>query len=315
MMRVVVALGGNALGQTPHAQETAAREAANVIADLVQGGNEVLITHGNGPQVGMIALAFERANDEAVPDLPLPEATAMSAGYIGYHLQKALFEVFAARGIDKEVCALTNMVVVDANDPAFSEPTKPIGAFYGAQEAKRMELERGQRFCEDAGRGFRRVVASPAPQRVIGTRGLSRLLESGFLVIACGGGGVPITKDADARFSGAAAVVDKDLAAALLAKDLHADLLLILTAVDRVCVFYGTPSERALEHLSPQTARAYCEAGHFAPGSMLPKVQAAIAFAESGERRRAVIASLSNATAALLGRAGTVIENAPAPIP
>lgn len=309
--RLVVALGGNALGNTPGEQQKAVTRVAKTVVDLIEGGAEVVLTHGNGPQVGMIHLAFDRASgtDKNIPFMPLAESTAMSEGYIGYHLQKALCDEFAARGENRVAVSLVTQVEVDENDPAFRDPQKPIGAFYSAEEAARFRAEHpNATLREDAGRGYRRVVASPMPRHICEIDAVRRLLAAGGTVIACGGGGIPVVRGKDGRLHGADAVIDKDLAAERLAEELDADALLILTAVDRVKLNYGTPGELALEKMTVKEARRYMEEGHFAPGSMLPKVAAAVAFAESGEDRYAVIASPEKASEALTGASGTVIE-------
>lgn len=308
---LVVALGGNALGATPEEQQKAVTRVAKTVADLIAGGAEVVLTHGNGPQVGMIHLAFDRAcgMDEKIPAMPLAESTAMSEGYIGYHLQKALHNEFAARQMGRTAVTLVTQVEVEKTDPAFQNPQKPIGAFYSAGEAVRFRAEHpGAVLREDAGRGYRRVVASPKPRHIAEIDAIRRLLAAGVTVIACGGGGVPVIRGADGCFRGVDAVIDKDLAAERLAEELGADALFILTAVDRVKLNFGTPEETALDRMSAEEARRYIAERHFAPGSMLPKVEAAVAFAESGKGRCAVIASLEKAAEALSGASGTRIE-------
>lgn len=309
--RLVVALGGNALGNTPEEQQQAVIRVAKTVAELIKGGAEVVLTHGNGPQVGMIHLAFDRASgtDKKIPRMPLAESTAMSEGYIGYHLQKALCDEFAVRGEERVAVSLVTQVEVDRNDPAFLDPTKPIGAFYSAEEAVRFREEHpGATLREDAGRGYRRVVASPKPRHICEINAIRQLLAAGVTVIACGGGGVPVIREKSGRLAGVDAVIDKDLAAERLAEELGADALFILTAVDRVKLNYGTPEELALGKMTVKEAHRYMEEGHFAPGSMLPKVEAAVAFAESGKDRYAVIASLEKASEALSGTSGTVVR-------
>lgn len=308
--RLVVALGGNALGNTPAEQQAALTRVAVTVLDLMENGTEVVLTHGNGPQVGMIHLAFEVAsgNQAKIPSMPLAEATAMSEGYIGYHLQKALCDEFAKRHTGGTAVSLITQVEVDKNDPAFRNPQKPIGAFYSAAEAARFREEHPDAVMkEDAGRGYRRVVASPKPRHITEIAAIRRLLAAGVTVIACGGGGVPVIREEDGRLRGVDAVIDKDLSAERLAEELDANALFILTAVDRVKLNYGTPEETAIGRMTPAKARRYIDEGHFAPGSMLPKVEAAIAFAESGKGRRAVIASLEKAPEALSGTSGTII--------
>jgi len=307
-MRIVVALGGNALGNTPQEQEVRVQHAAKALCALVKEGHQLLLVHGNGPQVGQIQLAFDtaRAVDHTRPFMPLAECTAMSQGYIGFHLQKGLRMVLDEAGIRTPVVTLITQVSVSGNDPAFACPTKPIGSFYSEQEAETlMEQNPGWLFREDAGRGWRRVVASPEPDEILERRSIRALLDAGNIVIACGGGGVPV-QQTDHGYHSAAAVIDKDLAALKLALCVDADRLIILTAVEQVAIHYGTPEEQPLSHMRVEEAERYCEEGHFAPGSMLPKVQAAIRFAKAGGT--AVIASLDRAADALSGKSGTVIR-------
>ena len=309
--RLVVALGGNALGNTPKEQREAVTRVAKTVADLIESGAEVVLTHGNGPQVGMIHLAFEVASGkgEKIPPMPLAESTAMSEGYIGYHLQNALLSEFEARRMNRVAVSLITQVEVEENDPAFRDPKKPIGAFYSAEEAARFREEHpGAVLKEDAGRGYRRMVASPKPRHITELVAIRQLLAAGVTVIACGGGGVPVVRGADGKLHGTDAVIDKDLSAERLAEELGGDALFILTAVGRVKLYFGTPKERSVEEMTTGEARRYIAEGHFAPGSMLPKVEAAIAFAESGKERRAVIASLEKAPEALSGASGTIIR-------
>ena len=308
--RIVVALGGNALGKTPEEQQRHIEESAVALIDLISNGWEIIVTHGNGPQVGMTHLAFsEGANkNEHIAPMPLGECTAMTQGYIGYHLQAGLSRELRRRGMPWQVASIVTRVEVAADDPAFRAPSKPIGAFYTREEAKALqEKDPTLQFKEDAGRGYRRMVASPAPRHIVELRSIRNLLDNEFVVIACGGGGIPVIKKAPGDYEGVEAVIDKDLAAEKLAEEIGADTLFILTAVDRVCLHYGTPQQKALSHMSVEEAERYCAQGHFAPGSMLPKVQAAIAFSKSAPWRRAVIASLENAAKALTGESGTVI--------
>lgn len=308
--RIVIALGGNALGNSPEAQRMQIDAAAPSLIDLISRGFEIIVSHGNGPQVGSIQLAFEAgaAQNSRIPAMPLPECTAMSQGYIGFHLQAGLQRELRKRGMPWEVATVITRVEVSPVDPAFTTPTKPIGPFYTKEEAEALQKEHPHAvFREDAGRGFRRMVASPKPQHIVEIGSIRHLLDNEFVVIACGGGGIPVVANGKGDYSGVDAVIDKDLAAERLAEEVRADILFILTAVDRVCLHYGTPEEQRLSHMSVEEARAYCREGHFAPGSMLPKVEAAIAFAESGKNRRAIIASLENAASALDGLSGTVI--------
>ena len=307
--RIVVALGGNALGKTPEEQLALVRETARPIADLVEAEYEVIIGHGNGPQVGMINLAMEFSANRGggTPYMPFPECGAMTQGYIGYHLQQAIREELKARGIDKECVTVVTQVVVDADDPGFEKPTKPVGSFYTREEAEKIAAEKGFTFVEDAGRGYRRVVPSPIPKRIVELRAVEQLVAAGDIVITVGGGGIPVV-ETEHGLEGVAAVIDKDRASALLARDVKADRLIILTAVDRVCVNFNRPDERALEHMSLEECERYIAEGQFAPGSMLPKVQSCMDFVRASEGGTALITSLSRAAEALEGKTGTVIS-------
>lgn len=310
MARIVIALGGNALGDTPAEQQRRIDEAAPSLIDLVKQGHEIIVSHGNGPQVGMIKLGLDTAADlnSKVARFPLPECTALSQGYIGYHLQNGIHRQLRIDGIPKHVATVVTQMEVDPNDPAFKNPTKPIGAFYTEEEAKKqMEINPGMVFKEDAGRGWRQMVASPKPLDIVEKDSVLSLLNSGFIVIACGGGGIPVVKDSDGDYEGVPAVIDKDFASAKLAELCDADYLFILTAVDRVCINFGKPNQEELTEISVERAKALSAEGHFAPGSMLPKVEAAISFAGGKEGRRAVIASLEKAPLALKGESGTLI--------
>ena len=308
MGRIVIALGGNALGKTPKEQILKAKNTAKAVVPLILAGNETIICHGNGPQVGMIKLAFEKgAAAGDTPSMPMAECTAMSQGYIGYHLQQAIDAELVAQGDDTTpVITMLTQVVVDEHDPAFENPTKPIGDFYDEATARRIMAETGDVYKEDAGRGWRRVVASPMPVSIYEHVSLNLLLSGGQVVIAGGGGGIPVVKTRDG-YKGIAAVVDKDFTAEKLAEMVDADILFILTAVDRVAINFGKPNQRELETISPAQAKQYAGEGHFAPGSMLPKVQAAIRFAESKPGRRALIGALEKAQPALEGKSGTAV--------
>lgn len=309
MSKIVVALGGNALGNDAAEQLEKAKEAARAIADLIGDGHEVLVGHGNGPQVGMIKNAFgEGAKQSVTPDMPFAECTAMSQGYIGYHLQSAIEAELNARNITgRPVVSLISRVVVDAADPAFNKPTKPVGGYYDEETARKLMKETGKTYAEDAGRGWRQVVASPKPIDILEKSTIQCLLDNKRVVIACGGGGIPVAHK-DGAYTGVEAVVDKDFAAARMASLVNADVLFILTAVDRVSINYRKADERQLAEMTVAEARHYSGDGHFAPGSMLPKVEAACMFVESGEGRRAIIASLEKAASALRGESGTVIH-------
>ncbi len=306
MKKLVIALGGNALGNTPYEQLKLVQETAKPIVDLIEAGNQVVIAHGNGPQVGMINLAMSTAaNAKAIKsDMPFPECGAMSQGYIGYHLQNSIQNELKARGIAKSVATVVTQVLVDEADPAFQHPSKPIGAFYSKEEAEKIAAEKGYTMVEDAGRGYRQVVPSPKPVDVVEKDMVNTLIDAGHVVITVGGGGIPVI-DKDGRLLGVPAVIDKDFASAKLAELVHADALVILTAVDRVSINWGKPNQQALESMTCAEAEQYCKEGHFAPGSMLPKVQAAMSFAKTGGE--AIIASLENAAAALRGESGTKI--------
>ena len=306
MKKIVIALGGNALGNTPAEQLALVRQTAKPIVDLIEQGNQVVIAHGNGPQVGMINLGMSTAAEAGAikADMPFPECGAMSQGYIGYHLQNSIANELAARGIQKSVGTLVTQVLVDEADPAFQKPSKPVGAFYDKATADKIAAERGYTMVEDAGRGWRQVVPSPKPVDVVEKDMVNTLVDSGYVVITVGGGGIPVVKK-DGRLVGTPAVIDKDFASAKLAELIGADMLVILTAVDRVAINWGKPDQKALAEMTVAEAEKYCSEGHFAPGSMLPKVQAAMSFAKAGGT--AVIASLENAAAALRGESGTRI--------
>lgn len=306
--KIVVALGGNALGNTPEEQLALVKHTAKPIVDLIEAGHEVILAHGNGPQVGMINLAMSTsANSPAkTPDMPFPECGAMSQGYIGFHLQNAIREELLNRGLNTPVATVITQVIVDKNDPAFQKPSKPIGAFYSKEEADKLIAEKGYTMVEDAGRGYRRVVASPKPVDVAEKETVSALVEKGHVVITVGGGGIPVYREGNALM-GIPAVIDKDFASAKIAEILDADYLIILTAVEKVAIHFGKPEEKWLSELSISEANQYVTEGHFAPGSMLPKVQAAVGFAASKKGRKALITSLEKAKEGIEGLTGTVI--------
>ena len=307
--RIVIALGGNALGKNLPEQYLAVQETSKAIADLIEAGNEVIISHGNGPQVGMInnAMAAYSKTEPSHPAItPLSVCVAMSQAYIGYDLQNALKEELLNRGIKKNVATVITQVRVDENDPAFEHPTKPSGQFMTKEEADAAVASSGIQVMEDAGRGYRRVVASPKPAEIIEIDTFKDLLEAGEVVIASGGGGIPVIRQGN-HLKGVGAVIDKDFASCLLAQQLNADFLIILTAVEKVALRFGTPEETWLNDISVEEAKQYMEEGHFAPGSMLPKVQAAVEFAESGEGRTALITLLQKAKDGVNGTTGTRI--------
>ena len=306
--RIVVALGGNALEKkslppTAQSQLTMARETVMYIADIIDQGNEVIIAHGNGPQVGRIVLASE-GSAELTPAMPFDVCGAMSQGYIGYHLQQSMQAELARRGVNKPVVTIVTQVVVDKNDPGFTGPTKPIGPFYSKEEADKLAREKGYIIKEDSGRGYRRVVASPLPVRIKELRAIETLVKSGTVVIACGGGGIPVIEE-NSETNGVAAVIDKDFVSEKLAEELDADMLVILTEVPRVCINFNKPDQKQLGECTVAQMNKYINEGHFAPGSMLPKVKAAVMFAGSKPGRLAIISSLDNAKAAIMGNEGT----------
>ena len=312
MKKLVIALGGNALQAagkpaTAEAQLEVVEQTCEYIADIMEGGEyQVIVAHGNGPQVGRLVLQNEYAA-EITPPMPFDVCGAMSQGMIGYHIQQGLSKVLRHRGKKVPVSTIVTQVVVDKNDPKFQNPSKPIGPFYKEDEAKKIAAERGYVMKEDAGRGWRRVVASPVPKEIIEIDSVRCLLEKNYVVITVGGGGIPVIWNDQGDLEGVAAVIDKDLASEKLAEDLDADVLLILTAVEQVYINYGKPDQKALTELTPEEAEKYMAEGHFAPGSMLPKVEAAVKFARSKPGRRAVITSLDKAVDALEGKTGTVV--------
>ena len=308
MSKVMIALGGNALGNNPKEQLELVRETAKPIADLIEEGHTVVVAHGNGPQVGMINLSFETANqtDSKVPEMPFPECGAMSEGYIGYHLQNAIKNELSGRNIDKSVGTVVTQVVVDENDQAFKNPSKPIGGFYTEEEARILEKEKGYTMVEDSGRGYRRVVPSPKPVDIVEIDIISDMVEKGHVVIAVGGGGIPTLRK-NGHLEGVAAVIDKDLASEKLAEMLGCDILFILTAVEAIALDFGKPTQRELKKMTLKEAYQFMEEGHFAPGSMLPKVMAAVDFVESGNGRQSIITSLEKAKDAIHGETGTRI--------
>lgn len=308
--RIVIALGGNALGKKISEQAEVVKGTAKAVAGLVRAGHQVVISHGNGPQVGMIQkamTALHKQDSEHYELCPLSVCTAMSQGYIGLDLQRALRNELEKCGILKSITTILTQVEVNPNDDAFKNPSKPIGAYVTEAEAEVLRKERGFEFAEDAGRGIRRVVPSPKPQQILELESIRKMVEDGQIVIACGGGGVPVVKEEDGYF-GTEAIIDKDFASEKLAEELNADYLIILTAVEKVAIFYGTPRQKWLEHMSVREAEFYIEDGQFAPGSMLPKVEAVVAFAKSGHGRKALITLLEKAEEGIEGRTGTEIS-------
>lgn len=305
--KIVIALGGNALGNTPEEQLKLVQRTAKYIVELAEC-YDIVVTHGNGPQVGMINMALEVSHDTInTPQVNFPECGAMSQGYIGYHLQQQIQEELIKKNRRKNCVTVLTQVVVDKKDKAFSNPTKPIGSFYTASDAKKMSIERGYVFKEDAGRGYRRVVPSPEPQKIVETKTIKQLLQAKNIVIAGGGGGIPVVYHYN-RLRGVDAVIDKDKTSARIAIDIKADILLILTAVEKVCINYNTANEKPLDYLTVEQARHYMKTGEFKEGSMLPKIEACLTFVEKRRGGQALITSLSKASDALLGKTGTVIS-------
>lgn len=305
-MKVVIALGGNALGQTVEEQKTNARITAKGIVDIIKDGHDVIITHGNGPQVGLINLAFSEAKkaNNKVCEMPFSECGAMSQGYIGYHLQNAIQNELNEAKINKNVTCVITQVLVSLDDEAFKNPTKPIGSFYSKDEAMKLPYP----VKEDAGRGYRRVIASPKPVRIIEVEQINSLVNAGFVVIACGGGGIPVIEE-KGILKGIDAVIDKDYASSKLASEVNADALLILTAVDHVSINFNKENEKALTNVSIEEMEKYNLEGHFYAGSMKPKVEASIDFVKGNNNHLAIITSIDQASKALKGLSGTKIHN------
>ncbi|MBQ6333848.1 MAG: carbamate kinase [Erysipelotrichaceae bacterium] len=307
--RLVIALGGNALGNTPKQQLELVKKTASTIVDLVEEGYDVVVGHGNGPQVGMVNLAFENShnNNGGTPEMPFPECGAMTQGYIGYHLQQSIGRELKLRGINKPVATIVTQVEVDKADKAFENPSKPIGSFYSKEAAEAIVKETGYTFIEDAGRGYRRVVPSPKPVSIVEIETVEKLVSQGCIVITVGGGGIPVVKNDD-YFEGVAAVIDKDRASAKLALDLKADMLVILTAVEKVSLNFNKPEQKDLDEMSLDEAQRYIEEGHFAKGSMLPKVESCIEYVKTTDNGKALITSLEKAKEALRGQTGTIVH-------
>ena len=309
MAKVVVALGGNALGKSPEEQLKLVKNTASSLIGLIDAGNQVVISHGNGPQVGAINLGMNFAAENGkTAAFPFPECGAMSQGYIGYHLQQSLQNELHRRWMNKNVATVVTQIAVDPKDPAFQNPSKPVGDFYTKEQAEQIEKEKGYTFKEDAGRGYRQVVPSPLPQKIMELNSIKTLIEAGDLVIAGGGGGVPVIMTDDG-LEGVPAVIDKDRSSALLADKIDADTLIILTAVDYVFVNYGKPDEKAQKTINVAEAQKYMDEKQFAAGSMLPKIEACLSFVEGHPERKALITSLNGLDDALAGKVGTVISD------
>lgn len=307
MKSIVVALGGNALGNNPAEQLKLVKNTAKSIVDLVSEGYNVVVSHGNGPQVGMINMAFENSSkEEGMCDMPFPECGAMSQGYIGYHLQQAIQDELRARSINRNCATVITQVLVDKKDPAFNNPEKPIGVFYTEDEAKKIEKSKGYTFVEDSGRGYRRVVPSPKPERILEQEIVSNLADDGNIVITVGGGGIPVVKDG-LGYKGVDAVIDKDFASSKLAANIKADILLILTAVDKVYINFNTPNQKGVDSTDTLELQNYIDEGHFAKGSMLPKINACMNFLNENSEGTAIIASLNEGLEAINGDKGTKI--------
>lgn len=306
MSRYVVSLGGNALGNNAEEQKRLLVNVAEPIVALIKQGHEVIIVHGNGPQVGMINLAF--AESKSTPEMPFPECGAMSQGYIGFHLQNAIYNELAKQKIEKRVATIVTQVLVDENDPLFQNPTKPVGAFYSKEEAEIIAKDKGYVMKEDSGRGYRRVVASPLPIDVVEKDMILSLIKDQHVVICAGGGGIPVIAK-NGRLDGIAAVIDKDYASAKVAALVNADYLVILTAVDNAYINYKKPDEKKLEKVSINEIIKYSEEGYFAKGSMYPKVQACLKFLAEKKGKTAIISSLEKAKEAFVEKTGTIIKS------
>ena len=307
--RIVMAIGHKDMGTNLPEQKEAVKRTAKVIADFIQDGWQVAIVHSNAPQVGMIHTAMNEfgKQHDGYSSAPMSVCSAMSQGYIGYHLQNAIGNELASRGMNKDVATVVTQVLVDEADPAFQHPTKPVGAFYDKETADRIAAEKGYTMVEDAGRGYRQVVPSPKPIDVIEKNTVKALVDNGTVVITVGGGGIPVVRK-DGKLYGTPAVIDKDFASAKLAELLDADMLVILTAVEKVAINFGKPDQKGLDTLTPDEARKYIDEKQFAPGSMLPKVQAAMSFAESKPGRVALITLLEKAAEGIEGKTGTRVQ-------
>ena len=306
MSRYVVSLGGNALGNNAEEQKELLKNVAKPIVELIKDGHEAIIVHGNGPQVGMINLAFSDA--KSVPDMPFPECGAMSQGYIGFHIQNAIDNELKAQNIKRNVVTIVTQVLVDKDDPLFKSPNKPVGSFYTEAEANEIANKMGYTMKEDAGRGWRRVVPSPLPIDIIEKESISELVGNGHVVICAGGGGIPIIRHEDGKLEGVAAVIDKDYASAKVAELVNADYLVILTAVNNAYIDFNKPTEKKLENITVKEVQKYMDEGHFAKGSMYPKINACVMFLTKKPGKTAIISSLAAAKEAFLEKTGTIIK-------
>lgn len=309
MSKIVVALGGNALQKngelTAKIQEEVAKETVQKLIPLIKDGHELVIVHGNGPQVGNLVLHEETGNSPSTPAMPLHVSVGMTQGMIGYWIQKALQEELSKNKISKNATTIITQVEVSKEDPAFQNPTKPIGPFYSEDEAQKVAEEKGYTVKEDSGRGWRRVVPSPKPIHILESEAIVDLMKTGAIVVAAGGGGIPVVKSGEDSFEGIDAVIDKDFAAELLAEKINADTLLILTGVDNAMINFGKENQQALGVISVEEAQKYINDKQFGAGSMLPKVQASLKFAQTG--KKAIITSLENAQDAISKNLGTII--------
>ncbi len=308
--KIVIALGGNALQSgrdepTAEAQLKVVKKTSEKIAEICDKGYEIAVVHGNGPQVGRILLASETAKD-VTPVMPFDVCGAMSQGYIGYHLQQCIKYALNKRNKNIPVVTVATQMIVEDDDPAFRNPTKPIGPFYSEEEAKRISAEKNYTMKEDSGRGWRRIAPSPMPKKIVEIHAIRKLWNS-TVVISCGGGGIPVIERPDGLLQGVDAVIDKDFAAELLAEQVGADILLILTEVEKVAINFNKPDQHDISFMNLEQADQYCREGHFAAGSMLPKVKAAMKFVRANPEKRAVITSLDKAVEALEQKTGTTV--------
>lgn len=304
--KIVLALGGNALGYTPDEQKQNVKTVAKTIASLIEQGKKLVITHGNGPQVGLINLAMSTSHlsNEKTPEMPFAECGAMSQGYIGFHLQNAIKVQLEKKGIHKPVISVLTQTLVDENDKAFKNPTKPIGSFYSEKEAEKISKEKNYIFKEDSNRGYRRVIASPIPIDIIEKETIKKLINMDTVVISGGGGGIPVIEK-NGELIGVDAVVDKDFTSEKIAEIINADMLVILTSLEKVAINYGKENQKNIDEISVEESEKYIREGQFAKGSMLPKVEACIKFVKERKNKYAVISSLDKAIDAILGKAGT----------